>query len=66
MTDNGPNQWITRSHETGDEAEAEFRADLNKHYSRSYGPVVSIYPGCWDEDQKALDELLAAVCDRRR
>lgn len=66
MTDNGPNQWTARSLDEGEEAEAEFRADLNKYYGRSYGQATIVYPDCWDEDQKALDELLSAVHGRSR
>jgi hypothetical protein len=27
--------------------------------------MMFLYPDCWDEDRKALDELLAAIHERR-
>jgi hypothetical protein len=62
-----PNPWL--------EAEDSLRENYEKItvfedqygytlYEGDPGPAA-LYPDCWDEDQKALDELLAAVESRR-
>ena len=62
-----PSQWLEAEdclHETNYEkitvCEGQYGYELNENP----GPPAS-FPDCWDEDQEALDELLAAVESRR-
>lgn len=52
------------------EDDAELRANIEKYYRgdpRDQPHCLSVkYPDCWDEDQQALDELMATLRERRR
>jgi hypothetical protein len=52
-----------------DDEEAQMRANPNEHYGGYHmnnpKALKFSYPDCWDEDQRALDELLAAIHERR-
>jgi hypothetical protein len=52
-----------------EEEEASMRANPNQYYGgyhmNSPKAMQFLYPDCWDEDQDALDELLAAIRERR-
>jgi hypothetical protein len=52
-----------------DDEEAQMRANPNEHYGGYHmnnpKALKFSYPDCWDEDQAALDELLAAICERQ-
>lgn len=64
LTEDGPSHWHSGFHD-----EAELRANVDKYYRgdpRDYQYCLTVkYPDCWDEDQKALDELMATIRDRR-
>jgi hypothetical protein len=69
--EDGPSSWS--SNYRGDsraEEEAELRANVSRYYRgdrRDQPPFSSVvYPDCWNEDQDALDELLAAIRGRRQ
>jgi hypothetical protein len=65
LAEDGPSHWNSRSGE-----EAELRANIEKYYRgdrRNHQNGFSVtYPDCWDEDQEALDELMATLRERRR
>jgi len=69
--EDGPSGWCSSYRgDSRDEEEAELRANVSRYYygdRRDQPPYSSvIYPDCWNEDQDALDELLATISRRRQ
>lgn len=61
----GPCQWIEPEESYGDDDSRPAPEELGELYDSCWDeddvPPPPSYPDCWEEDQRALDELVAAV-----
>jgi len=61
FAENGTSHWSSWPGER-----AKFRASIDRVDLKDQSHLSVGYPDCWDEDQEALDELMATLHERRR